>query len=190
MLRAKQKMVSILVACLTFFAALILGITSLFSVPQTTASAATAYEEATFGEGQFLITTTFDGSTYYLPAATTNSGPIAKVFTDVNSISTDNLWTVTASGSNYYIQNSEGKYLYTTATNNGVRVGDTQNAWKYDTSANSFQDTATSRYLGIYNASNWRCYTTVNQSNYKESSTSFKFYKVGSGTMGMFLPLW
>ena len=141
---------------------------------------AASYAKASFGEGKYLITTVFDGANYYLPATTTSSGPLAKPFTDVSTISEDHLWTVTASGTNYYIQNSEGKYLYTTNTNNGVRVGDTQNAWKYDTSANSFQDQATSRYLGIYNASNWRCYTTVNQSNYKESSTSFVFYKVNS----------
>ncbi|MBQ8430218.1 MAG: InlB B-repeat-containing protein, partial [Clostridia bacterium] len=44
MLRAKQKTVSILVAFLTLLAALILGVSSLFSLPQTTASAAEATE--------------------------------------------------------------------------------------------------------------------------------------------------
>ena len=141
---------------------------------------AASYAKASFGEGKYLITTVFDGANYYLPATTTSSGPLAKPFTDVSTISEDHLWTVTASGTNYYIQNSEGKYLYTTNANNGVRVGDTQHEWKYDTSANSFKNQSTNRYLGIYNASNWRCYTTVNQSNYKESSTSFVFYKVNS----------
>ena len=143
-----------------------------------TTNAAEYTETTSFGEGKFLITTTFDGSTYYLPATTTSSGPLAASFTNVSDISEDHLWTVTATGSNWYIQNSAGKYLYTTNTNNGVRVGDTARAWAYDSSANSFKDTVTNRYLGIYNATNWRCYTTVNQSNYKESSTSFKFYKV------------
>ncbi len=138
------------------------------------------YVETSFGEGTFLITTTFNGSTYYLPATTTSSGPTAKSFTDVSEIGEEHLWTVTANGSNYYIQNNEGKYLYTTNTNNGVRVGGTANAWKYNTSANSFQDTETNRFLGIYNAQDWRCYTTVNQTNYKESSTSFKFYAVNA----------
>lgn len=141
---------------------------------------AASYVETSFGEGQILITTTFNGSTYYLPATTTSSGPSAKSFTDVSEISEEHLWTVSTNGSNYYIQNSEGMYLYTTNTNNGVRVGSTANAWTYDSATNSFKDTVTSRYLGIYNASNWRCYTTVNQSNYKESSTSFKFYKVNA----------
>ena len=140
---------------------------------------AASYTGTEFGEGKLLITTKFNGSFYYLPATTTtNSEPLAQAFSDVSEIGEEHLWTITATGSNYYIQNNEGKYLYTSNTNNGVRVGDTANAWSYDASANSFKDTVTNRYLGIYNASNWRCYTTVNQSNYKESSTSFVFYKL------------
>ena len=183
MLKAKQKTVSILLACLTMLAALVFGLVSFFNTPTTTASAATAYVETTFGEGKLLITTTFDGSTYYLPATTTSSAPVATLFTEVSEISEDHLWTVTANGNYYHIKNSEDKYLYTTSDNNGVRVGTTttERTWKYDATANSFQYVPTSRYLGIYNAANWRCYTTVNQSNYKESSTSFKFYKVNEG---------
>ena len=143
---------------------------------------AASYAEAEFSEGKLLITTLFNGSKYYLPATTTNSGPSAQAFSDASEIGEEHLWTITATGSNYYIQNNEGKYLYTTNTNNGVRVGDTANAWSYDASANSFKDTVTNRYLGIYNAENWRCYTTVNQSNYKESSTSFVFFKLSDSS--------
>lgn len=140
--------------------------------------AAVTYEATEFGEGEYIITTYFNGATYYLPAATSSSGPSAESFTDVSEIDLTNVWTVTKTGDNYYIQNSEGSYLYTTSANNGVRVGTTQHAWIYDSSSNSLQNATTSRYLGIYNASNWRCYTTVDQSNYMESSTSFVFYKV------------
>ena len=163
---------SLLVLMVAFIAVFTLGVANKIK--------AASYEETDFGEGKILITTKFDGSTYYLPATTTSSGPLAKSFSDVSEIGEEHLWTVTKTGDNYYIQNNEGKYLYTTSTNNGVRVGDTQNAWVYNATDNSFKDTATSRYLGIYNASNWRCYTTVNQSNYKESSTSFVFYTVNS----------
>lgn len=157
------------------------GVVSGISESPVGVAEAATYVETSFGAGKMLITTTFDGSTYYLPATTTNSGPLAKSFNDVSEISDEHLWTITANGSNWYIQNSEGSYLYTTATNNGVRVGSTQRAWNYDARANSFKDTSTNRYLGIYNASNWRCYTTVNASNYKESSTSFVFYGMDSG---------
>lgn len=164
------KRVSVLFAAL-----MALSVSTVRTVEEVKAA---SYSETSFGEGQLLITTVFDGEKYYLPATTTNSGPLAKSFTDVNSIGEEHLWTVTSSGTNWYIQNSEGKYLYTTSSNNGVRVGDTNNAWAYDASSNYFKDTVTSRYLGIYNATNWRCYTTVNQSNYKESSTSFVFYSI------------
>lgn len=157
------------------------GVVSGISESPVGVAEAATYVETSFGAGKMLITTTFDGSTYYLPATTTSSGPLAQSFTNVSEISDEHLWTITANGSNWYIQNSEGSYLYTTATNNGVRVGSTQRAWYYDAEANSFKDTTTNRYLGIYNASNWRCYTTVNQSNYKESSTSFVFYSVDTG---------
>ena len=146
---------TLLVLMVAFIAVFTLGVSSKVK--------AASYVESDFGEGKYLITTVFNGDKYYLPATTTNQGPVAQSFTDVSTISEEHLWTVTASDSNYYIQNSEGQYLYTTNTNNGVRVGKTANTWKYDSSNNSFKDTATNRYLGIYNSQNWRCYTTVNQ---------------------------
>lgn len=164
---------------ISFVMVLCIACIGIVCTPMITAKAAD-YVETSFGEGKMLITTTFNGSTYYLPATTTSSGPLAKSFGNVSEIGEEHLWTVTATGSNYYIQNSDGKYLYTTNDNNGVRVGTTQHAWAYDASANSFKNTTTNRYLGIYNAQNWRCYTTVNQTNYKESSTSFKFYTVNA----------
>ena len=166
-----KKSLSLVLAVCILFACIIIP-------NQAIKASAADYVETNFGEGKFLITTTFNGATYYLPATTTSSAPAAKKFTSVSEIPESHLWTVTANGSNYYIQNSEGKYLYTTSNNNGVRVGTTKNAWKYDSSNNSLQDTNTSRFLGIYNAQDWRCYTSVTASNYKESSTSFKFYKI------------
>ena len=182
MLKAKQKTVSILLACLTMLAALVFGLVSFFNTPTTTASAATAYVETTFGEGKLLITTTFDGSTYYLPATTTSSAPVATLFTEVSEISEDHLWTVTANGNYYHIKNSDGKYLYATNANNGVRVGVTEVSWEYNSDDNSFKCSTLTRYLGIYNAQDWRSYNSVDASNYKGSSKAFKFYKVGDGT--------
>ena len=181
MYKAKQKTVSLIVACLTFFVTIVMAFACLFGAPtiNVASAASTSYTETAFGEGTFLITTTFNGKTYYLPADTTSSAPKATVFTDVSSISQDHLWTVTKTGTNYYIKNSAGKYLYTTGANNGVRVGTTQGTWEYDASKNSLQFTSTSRFLGIYNAQDWRSYNTVNASNYGTSSTSFVFYAVG-----------
>lgn len=167
---------------LTLIVVFCMACVGLVCTPITGAKAANVdYVETEFGEGKLLITTTFNGKTYYLPTtAATSSGPKATEFTSVSGISEDNLWTVTADGSNYYIQNDAGAYLYTTTSNNGIRVGSsTKNlTWSYDAAENSFQNTGSSRYLGIYNATDWRCYTKVNETNYQESSTSFKFYKV------------
>ena len=69
-------------------------------------------------------------------------------------------------------------YLYCTASNNGVRIGtNDDNVFiikKAD--ANSEEDfifnTTQSRYLGVYNNQDWRCYTTVNN-NIKGTVTAF-----------------
>ncbi len=150
------------------------------------ASTGTDYVETEFGEGKLLITTVHNGTSYYLPATTTSSAPTAKVFTSVSDIPTDDLWTVTSTGTagQYYIQNSAGNYLYTTSSNNGVRVGSTKGTWLYG-SDNSLKYTSTSRFLGVYTTNpDWRCYTTVNASNFncndgnKNNSQNFVFYKI------------
>ena len=107
---------------LSFIMVVCMAVIGIVALPTVTANAA-EYVETSFGEGKMLITTTFDGSTYYLPATTTTSkAPVATKFTNVSEIGEEHLWTVTATGSNYYIQNSEGKYLYATDTNNGIRI--------------------------------------------------------------------
>lgn len=186
MYKAKQRMKTLLLAC---FAALvsILFAVALWVTPTGKISAsAEEPTETSFGEGTFLITTTYNGSTYYLPATTTSSAPTARLFTNLNDIAADHLWTVTgtvtASGDYYYIQNAEGNYLYTTTSNNGVRVGSTKGTWEYDEDANSLMFTSTTRFLGIYNAQDWRSYNSVAASNYKESSTSLKFYKINDSS--------
>lgn len=163
---------------LTFAIVVCVTLIGVITAPIVGVKASADYEETTFGAGQLLITTTYNGKTYYLPTTTTGSdtAPKAVAFTDVSDISEDHLWTVTASGSNFYIQNSQGKYLYATNTNNGIRIGDTQGTWTWNSSY--FKYTSLTRYLGIYNGSDWRCYNTYNASNYKGSSTNFKFYKV------------
>lgn len=171
------------------YLSLVLAICCLFAcfiIPEQaiTASAAASYSETEFGEGTFLITTEdSSGNLYYLPAATsTGSGPAKKTFTDVSEISEDNLWTVTSAGDGkYYIQNSAGQYLNTTSSNSGVRVSTTKDSWIYDSKENSLKSSSQSRYLGVYtNGSDWRCYTTVGQSNYSGTSKNFKFYKVNT----------
>ena len=103
-------------------------------------------------------------------------------------------WTVTASGTGdertYQLSTGES-YLYVTATNNGVRVGSGErNTFKIATGGDNdgyyLNNTATegtktvTRYIGCYNSSSWRCYTSIN-SNIKANNNAF-FKKVAGST--------
>lgn len=82
-------------------------------------------------------------------------------------------------------------YLYTTTSNNGVRVGTNANKiWTIGTHADNssafvFKCDATSRFLGVYNNSDWRCYTAYDASNYKaaEGSSEIYLYKKTTGAV-------
>lgn len=71
-------------------------------------------------------------------------------------------------------------YLYCTNTNNGVRVGTNENnkfKWVADAeNSNSTEpflvNEGTSRYIGVYNSQDWRCYTSINN-NIKATVTAF-----------------
>ena len=57
-------------------------------------------------------------------------------------------------------------FLYTTSSNNGVRVGaNSNNVWELNITDNAnyhgFKNVATSRYIGVYNNQDWRTYTTI-----------------------------
>ncbi|MBQ6198271.1 MAG: hypothetical protein IJK44_03435 [Bacteroidales bacterium] len=64
-------------------------------------------------------------------------------------------------------------YLYTTTSNNGVRVGTNANkvfVWE----GGYLKNVATSRYVGVYNDQDWRCYTSTTGNI---ASTQTAFYK-------------
>ena len=95
-------------------------------------------------------------------------------------------WEVTVTGSSYQFTVAGGtNKLYCTATNNGVRVGTNANnsftiTTGGDNNADFLVNTATSRYIGVYNSQDWRCYTTINN-NIKGTVTSF-YKKSGSSS--------
>ena len=108
-------------------------------------------------------------------------------------------WTVIASGTGEdrtYQLATGNDYLYVTKTNNGVRVGsgerntftiktggDNDGYYLYNEVTGSGADT---RYIGCYNSSNWRCYTSIN-SNIKANNNAF-FKKVAGSTPTCELP--
>ncbi len=93
------------------------------------------------------------------------------------------VWNVTKNSDNTYTFFPNGtteKWLYTTNTNNGVRVGTSENNCFEEYSEGSYnglQNTVTKRYVGVYNKQDWRCYTSVNQNI---ENTSIAYYKYAS----------
>ena len=101
--------------------------------------------------------------------------------TQIISTITDNIkWNISSDGKNtFYPNGSTSTWLYCTNTNNGVRVGTNGNkTFSVYTSENytGLKHDTTSRYIGVYNNQDWRCYTSVTgNSNIK--TTSVKYYK-------------
>lgn len=95
------------------------------------------------------------------------------------------VWYVGVDGANRIFNTDEGgtKWLYCTATNNGVRVGtDANKLFSLDSSSGYLVNNGTSRFLGVYNNQDWRCYTSVNN-NIKDQTFEF-FVKTGDSTGG------
>lgn len=111
----------------------------------------------------------------------TSSAPTATAVTvngdqtQITSEVSENIqWVVTKDGSNYKFGISgTSNYLYCTNTNNGVRIGTNDNN-VYTISGNYLHNTATSRYLGVYNGQDWRCYTNTTGNI---AATKTAFYK-------------
>ena len=109
----------------------------------------------------------------------TSSAPTAKSVTVSGSKlsadpGTNYKWNISNNNGNLtiYPNGTTSTWLYCTSANNGVRVG--TNANKTFTISNDYlKHTGTSRYLGVYNKQDWRCYTssTVNIDNQE-----LKFY--------------
>ena len=103
----------------------------------------------------------------------TGSAPSAVAVTIENDAITGNIadelqWNFTAVDGGYKINpiSDTEKFLYTTSSNNGVRVGtNNNNVWELDQTDNvnyhGFKNVATSRYIGVYSNQDWRAYTTI-----------------------------
>ena len=117
---------------------------------------------------KFVITMTKSGTVYALTSINgSSSAPPANKTVTIESnkitseVDDEILWTVETGDDGYvfYPNGDTTKWLYTTNANNGVRVGTNEN--KYFTVEDThLKNTATSRYIGVYNTQDWRCYTT------------------------------
>jgi hypothetical protein len=83
--------------------------------------------------------------------------------------------SITEDGYTFYPNGETETWLYCTNSNNGVRVGtNTNNVFVIDEESGYLKNFATSRYIGIYDSQDWRCYTSINNNI---AGQSFAFYK-------------
>ena len=95
--------------------------------------------------------------------------------------------TIVEGGYKFAVSGQTTNYLYTTSSNNGVRIGtNTNNIWTLTPDSDypdayTFKCNATSRYMGVYETTpDWRCYTSIND-NIKERNSEIYLYKKVEG---------
>lgn len=120
---------------------------------------------------EVVITMANDKSVYALTSAKGSSAaPTAVAVTvkknkELTATPADNLvWNIANDNGNLtiYPKGQTTTWLYTTNDNNGVRVGKNENkTFVVDSKSGYLKNTTTSRYLGVYNNSDWRCHTST-----------------------------
>lgn len=134
--------------------------------------------------GEYVIVAKTSSKVGFLPSiTTTNSAPSYNTditITDdkISAVSDNMIFTFTVDNGGVTIKNVDGKYLYMTNSNNGVRVGTTPFTWtvedhdKSGTFKFSGKTSSKTRYLGVYNNQDWRCYDTYNATNFTSAAGS------------------
>ncbi len=130
----------------------------------------------------FVIVGNNDDNYAMSNAQGTDSAPTAVGVTisgdKITSAVADNIqWNISGNatdGYTFYPNGTTNTWLYCTNSNNGVRVGTNTNKVFTISEEGYLYNTATSRYVGIYNSQDWRCYTSIN-TNIKDQA--FAFYK-------------
>lgn len=138
------------------------------------------YKQVTLAEGKDIIIVGNNGSNYTLTSTNgASAAPSIIAVTITNNVLTsttdlvNHLWTVSGSASGWtFTKKGTSNKLYCTNNNNGVRVGTNTNNVFTISDEGYLLNTATSRYVGIYNSQDWRCYTTINN-NIKDQTFTF-----------------
>lgn len=121
---------------------------------------------------EVVITMAKGESVYALTSAKgTKDAPTAVAVTIENkelakAPTEDLVWNIANNNGNLtiYPKGQTDNWLYTANNNNGVRVGTNNNNNKtfvVDSESGYLKNTATNRYLGVYNNADWRCYTSA-----------------------------
>ena len=196
----RKSVTKIVKAILGFAMAIGAGVGAAMSSPKANpvvAGATSTYNKVSnLVAGDEILIVSYKGSKYYrLPQANgSSSAPTAsEVTVTSNSITGDydaDLFKVVANSTNWKFQSvaNDDNYLYTTNSNNGIRIGTNSNniftVTKQNDTYSYFQmkNTATNRYVGVYNTQDWRCYDSATASNYgsPSSANQVQFYKKDS----------
>ena len=122
------------------------------------------------------------GDTYALSnnngaSAAPNAVKVTIVNNTLNAPADNLKWNISGNatdGYTFYPNGSTETWLYCTNTNNGVRVGTNDENKTFTVKDDYLYNTATSRYLGVYNSQDWRCYSTIHNNIQNQK---FAFYK-------------
>ena len=138
------------------------------------------------GTDTVAITMSKDGTTWVLPNV--GGGAKGQPLAVTGTVADDKLITENAEGYSWSIKAVEGgynivsgeQYLYLTAENNGMRIGTTVSVWNItDGYLTAVDSGAVTRYVGVYNGTDWRCYTSINN---QISGQTLEFWKLGGTT--------
>ena len=133
-------------------------------------SATVVVDSGLVANGNYRIQATREGVTYYLKSNGTTSAP-----STVTNFYEATVFTFTVVDENTYTIKSGNDYLYSTSSNNGVRVGSTADSWlitagTQESGAYDLKETNNNRYLTLYSAQDWRAYTTADATNREENT--------------------
>ena len=154
--------------CLALLLAIVM-VLSVMPVAMAEETTQTTWTKTTLSdikEADTIAITMTGDKTWILP--TTGEGskkqPLAKEVTvDGNTLTTSGSngfgWKIAATEGGYHIKTGSS-YLYLTAANNGMRIGKTISVWSLSTDnyLTAKDSNGDSRYLGVYNSTDWRCY--------------------------------
>ena len=133
-----------------------------------------------------------NGSTYAMTNDKgTDSAPKASSVTIADSkisgeVVNNIKWNISGNatdGYTFYPNGNSESWLYCTSTNNGVRVGTNANK-TFAIDGGYLKNSGTSRYVGIYNSQDWRCYTATSTNI---NNQTFNFYKYSAGSASEYM---
>ena len=158
------------------------------AAPDVSGWVATSFSNLKAGD-QVVIVSTKGSSIYAMPnnnGASSAPGVVAVTYSN-NKLTSEPeskiVWYVGVDGDNriFYADKADGtEWLYCNDSNNGVRVGTNANKTFTLDSSGYLKHIATSRFLGVYNNQDWRCYTNTTGNT---AGQSFQFF-VKSGESG------